>query len=146
MYSTKLIYSNPFITEEMAQAIASKAFGLSYLPCNIKWRGNAAHQAGDALRVVDRDGVRHTVLIMSQTINFGGGMNGTISCPGETGEEVDGAYGMTTGQKIAAAVGQVDADLKLYIAEVCKLTLEQAYAYTDEAIETEITTALEASY
>ena len=117
MYATKLIYSNPFITEEMATAVAAKVLGIYYLPCNVKWRGVPAHQASDALRVVDRDGVKHTVLIMSQTINFGGGMNGNISCPGETGEEADGTYGTTTGQQISAATGQLDADLKKYIAE-----------------------------
>lgn len=134
MYATKLIYSNPFITEEMARSVASKVFGLTYLPCNVKWRGNPAHQAGDALRVVDRDGVRHVVLIMSQTINFGGGLNSTIACPGETGEEADGAFSSPTGQQISAAIGQVDADLKQYISDVCKLTLQQAKQYTDDVL------------
>lgn len=148
MYVTKLIYSNPFITEEMAAVVAQKVFGLTYLPCNVKWRGNPAIQAGDAIRVVDRDGVKHTVLVMSQTLNFGGGLNANITCPGETGEEADGVYGAgtTTGQQIAAAVGQVDADLKLYIADICELTLQRANAYTDDAIEAAIVGALEASY
>lgn len=134
MYSTKVIYSNPFITEAMAKRIAAKLFGLSYMPCNVTWRGNPAHQAGDALRVIDRSGELHVVLIMSQTINFGGGLNTKISCPGETDEEADGAVTTPTGQQISSAVGQVDADLKQYIAEVCQLTLQQANAYTDEAV------------
>lgn len=134
MYSTKLIYSNPFITEAMAERIGQKVFGLTYMPCNVTWRGNPAHQAGDALRVIDRSGEIHTVLIMSQTINFGGGLNAKIACPGETGEEADGAMTTPTGRQIAAALGQVDADFKQYVAEVCKLTLQQAKAYTDEAV------------
>ena len=146
MYATKLIYSNPFVTEAMAARISEKVFGLTYMPCNVKWRGNPAHQAGDALRVVDRNGVRHTVLIMSQTINFGGGLNSQISCPGETGEEADGAIITPTGQQISSAMGQVDADLKAYISEVCKLTLESANQYTDEQLSEVILEALEGEY
>lgn len=144
MYATKLIYSNPFITEAMAKRISDKVFGLTYMPCNVKWRGNPAHQAGDALRVVDRNGVKHTVLIMSQTISFG--LNSQISCPGETGEEADGAMTSPTGQQISSAMGQVDADLKAYIAEVCKLTLESANKYTDEQLSEVILEALEGEY
>lgn len=134
MYSTKLIYTNPFITEAMAKRISAKVFGLTYMPCNVKWRGNPAHQAGDAVRVVDRSGEKHVVLIMQQTINFGGGLNANISCPGETSENADGAMTSPTGQQISAALGQVDADLKQYISEVCTLVLEQAKQYTDDKI------------
>ena len=134
MYSTKLIYTNPFITEEMAEKISAKVFGLTYMPCNVKWRGNPAHQAGDAVRVVDRSGVKHVVLLMQQTTNFGGGMNSNISCPGETSENADGAMTSPTGQQIAAATGQLDADLKQYISEVTNMVLEQAKQYTDDAV------------
>lgn len=134
MRSTKLIYSNPFITEAMAKRISEKVFGLTYMPCNVKWRGNPAHQAGDAVRVVDRSGEKHIVLIMQQTFNFGGGLNAQISCPGVTDEEADGAMTTPTGQQISAAMGQVDADLKAYISEIAQLTLNAAKEYTDEAV------------
>lgn len=134
MYSTKLIYTNPFVTEAMAKRISSKVFGLSYMPCNVKWRGSPHVQASDAVRVVDRSGEKHVVLIMQQTINFGGGLNAQIACPGETGEEADGVMTTPTGQQISAAMGQVDADMKQYIAEVCNLVLEQAKQYTDDKI------------
>lgn len=146
MYKTKIVYTNPFITEAMARRVANKVFGLTYMPCNVKFRGNPAHQAGDALRVVDRFGETHTVLIMSQTVSFGGGLNSQISCPGEIAEEAEGAMTSPTGQKIAAALGQVDADYKKYVAEVCRLTLQQANTYTDEALEATIIEALGASY
>lgn len=134
MYSTKLIYTNPFITEAMAKKISSKVFGLKYTPCNVKWRGNPAQEAGDAVRVIDRSGIKHTVLIMQQTVNFGGGLNAQISCPGETDEECDGAMTTPTGQQISAAMGQVDADLKKYISEISELTLQAAKKYTDDAV------------
>lgn len=134
MYSTKLIYTNPFITEAMAKRISDKVFGLVYMPCNVKWRGNPAHQAGDAVRVVDRYGEKHVVLIMQQTIDFGGGLNAQISCPGEIDEEADGVVTTPTGQQISAALGQLDADLKAYVAEVSKLVLKEAKEYTDDAL------------
>lgn len=146
MYSTKLIYSNPFITEAMAEKISAKVFGLQYMPCNVKFRGNPAHQAGDALRVVDRSGNKHTVLIMSQTINFGGGLNTQISCPGETEEDAAEAVTTPTGQKIQTVYGQVSAEYKLYADELAKKTLEAAKTYTDEQIAQNITDALGGSY
>lgn len=146
MVSTKICYSNPFVTEAMAKRLSTKVFGLCYMPSSTKWRGNPALEAGDALRVIDRFGEVHTVLIMSQTINFGGGMNAQISCPGEIAEEAEAAMSTPTGQKIAAAIGQVDVDFKKYVAEVCKLTLQQANTYTDESIEEQISLALEGSY
>lgn len=143
MYSTKLIYSNPFIqTDALAKRIADKVFGLSYMPSKIHWRGNPAVQAGDALRLTDRAGETHTILVMAQTINFSGGLSSEISCPGEIAEEADGVMPTPAGQQISTAVGQLDADLKLYIAEVCRLTLQQANSYTDEAIAA----ALKASF
>lgn len=142
MYSTKIVYTNPFITEAMAKRVAKNVFGLTYMPCNVKFRGNPAHQAGDAIRVIDRFGDTHTVLIMSQTISFGGGLNSQISCPGEIAEEAEGAMSSPTGQKIAAAIGQVDVDSKKYVAEVGAQILAEAKKYTDESIAE----ALEASY
>lgn len=134
MYATKILYSNPFVTEAIARRMSEKLFGLTFQPCNVRWRGNAAHEAGDAVRLIDRAGNVHIVLIMSQVMDFGGGLSSQISCPGDTGEEADGMMTTPTGQQISVAMGQVDADLKKYIAEVCQLTLQQANAYTDEAV------------
>lgn len=79
-----LSYSNPMIYEKMVEPISNLIKGVIYTPSRVKYRGNPALQAGDIVTVPDKDGTYHTVLIMQQTLSFGGGMNGEISCPGKT--------------------------------------------------------------
>lgn len=79
-----LTYTNPLIYEKMVSSISSLVSDITYTPARVKYRGNPAFQAGDAVIVPDKDGVYHTVLIMQQTLTFGGGMNSEITCPGQT--------------------------------------------------------------
>ena len=77
-------YSNPFIYEKAVDAVQSVMQSMAYTPVKLKYRGNPAFQAGDIVTVPDGDGIYHKVLIMSQTMTFGGGMNCTLTCPGQT--------------------------------------------------------------
>lgn len=101
------------------------------MPCNLNWRGNPAIQAGDKIQVKDRSGETHTVLVMSQVINFGGGLSSQISCPGDTDDEAASATTQTVGQQIATAVGKVNTELQLYVAECCDKMLAEAKEYAD---------------
>ena len=77
-------YTNPLITAKMTDSISAVVEGVSYTPSKVKHRGNPALEVGDIVTVPDKDGNYHTVLIMQQTMVFGGGMNATITCPGQT--------------------------------------------------------------
>lgn len=80
---TGITFENPFITAEMADAVFSKVNNLTYTPCSIKWRGNPAVQTGDMVQAIDKNGVPHNVLVMSQSLKVGGGCNATIECKGQ---------------------------------------------------------------
>lgn len=94
-------FENPYITDEMADDIYNKINNFTYTPCQIKWRGNPAIQAGDMIQTFDKDSTPHRVLIMSQNIKMGGGCNATIECKGqnETTSEFTNKFESTT-QKI----------------------------------------------
>lgn len=77
-------YTNPMIYEKMVPYIADVVQSIKYTPAKVKHRGNPAFQAGDVVRAPDRTGMLHAVLIMQQTMVFGGGMNSEITCPGQT--------------------------------------------------------------
>lgn len=77
-------YENPLIYEKMVSTVAPLVQGITYTPARVKHRGNPAFQVGDIVTVPDKDGNNHTVLIMQQTMNFGGGMNAEITSPGQT--------------------------------------------------------------
>lgn len=98
---TQINFENPYITDEMAEDIYALVNGLTYTPCNVKWRGNPAIQAGDIVQVLDKDGGTHVVLIMSHSLKVGSGCNATIECKGtgETESEFSGRF-ESVGKKI----------------------------------------------
>lgn len=98
---TQINFENPYITDEMAEDIYASVNGLTYTPCNVKWRGNPAIQAGDIVQVLDKDGGTHVVLIMSHSLKVGSGCNATIECKGtgETESEFSGRF-ESVGKKI----------------------------------------------
>jgi hypothetical protein len=81
---TVINFENPYITDTMADSVYADYNELTYTPCQIKWRGNPAIQSGDIVTALDKDGVSHKVLVMSQSIKIGGGLNSTIDCKGKS--------------------------------------------------------------
>jgi hypothetical protein len=81
---TEISFENPYITNTMADAVFDMYNNLTYTPCQLKWRGNPAIQAGDIVHAFDNDGNSHNVLIMSQNIKIAGGLNCTIDCKGKS--------------------------------------------------------------
>lgn len=81
---TVISFENPYITDTMADSVYADFNNLTYTPCQVKWRGNPAVQSGDIVSVLDKDGVPHNVLVMSQSIKIGGGLNSTIDCKGKS--------------------------------------------------------------
>ena len=98
---TQINFENPYITDAMATDIYAKVNGLTYTPCNVKWRGNPAIQAGDIVQVLDKEGGTHVVLVMSHSLKVGSGCNATIDCKGtsETKAEFSGRF-ESVGKKI----------------------------------------------
>lgn len=81
--SVTISYENPLVYEKNVDTVSSLVQGITYTPARVKHRGNPAFQVGDIVRTPDKNGVYHTVLIMQQTMNFGGGMNSEITSPGQ---------------------------------------------------------------
>lgn len=77
-------FENPYITDAMADAIYTAYNNFTYTPCQLKWRGNPAIQAGDIVHAIDGDGVSHNVLVMSQSIKIGSGLHTVIDCKGKS--------------------------------------------------------------
>jgi hypothetical protein len=98
---TQITFENPYITAAMADDIFNKVNNLIYTPCQVKWRGNPAIQAGDIIQVIDKENSPQIVLVMSQTLKIGGGCNATIDCKGttETKSEFSNRF-ESLGQKI----------------------------------------------
>lgn len=81
---TNINFENPYITDAMVDDIYNKINSFEYTPCQVKWRGNPAIQVGDMLQAFDKDNNPHIVLVMSQSLKIGGGLNATIDCKGKS--------------------------------------------------------------
>lgn len=124
---TEINFENPYITDEMAEQVYNDYNRTSYTPCQLKWRGNPAVQAGDIITVLDKDGVPQTVFVMGQSIKIGGGMNSTINCKGKSAttsnfsknfetssQKIDKVYKQLT-QKIIEATNAITGNSGGYV-------------------------------
>lgn len=98
---TTISFENPYITSEMADDVYDSVNNTSYTPCQLKWRGNPAIQAGDIVQVFDNNDAPHNVLIMRQTLKIGGGCNAQIECKGNGTTQAEFSNGFSSiGQKL----------------------------------------------
>lgn len=83
-----LSFENPFITQEIVDAIFDRVGTFSYVPLQVKWRGNPAVEAGDIVTVEDAHGTTYTAYIMEQVLKIGGGMYSEIKCYGQSESDI----------------------------------------------------------
>jgi hypothetical protein len=81
-------FENPFITQDQLDAIASRLGVFSYMPSQLKWRGNPAIEAGDIVFVQTDDSVYSPVYVMEQTLRISGGMHSEIKCYGQSESDI----------------------------------------------------------
>lgn len=109
---TVINFENPYITDTMADSVYADFNNLVYTPCQVKWRGNPSVQAGDIVNVFDKDGNAHRVLVMSQSIKIGGGLNATIDCKGKSGTTSNFSQSFeTSSQKIGRIYKELEQSI-----------------------------------
>lgn len=69
-----IAFSNPFITQEIADNIADELGTFTYVPAKAKWRGNPVLEVGDVVTVEDSNGLPCDVPITTQTMHLKGGL------------------------------------------------------------------------
>lgn len=77
-------FENPFMTQEILDNIFSAIGKVTYIPLQVKWRGNPAIEVGDIVTVEDRSGKLCTTYVMEQTIRISGGLYSEIKCYGDS--------------------------------------------------------------
>jgi hypothetical protein len=85
------------MTQEAIDRIFESIGPFSYIPLQVKWRGNPAVEAGDILTVEDKDGARHTTYVMEQILKISGGMHSEVKCYGQS--EADISFSTSPTQK-----------------------------------------------
>lgn len=81
---------NPLVKENDAVTIKNWLFAsvppISFLPCEIEWRGDPRIEAGDLISVYDENGTAHDVFVAEQNLDLTGGLSAKIICPTGDGE------------------------------------------------------------
>lgn len=78
-----ITFENPYMTQEVLDSIYEKICPFTYTPCTVTWRGNPALEITDIVKVEDKNGILHNVLLSEHSITLTG-MKSTITCKGET--------------------------------------------------------------
>lgn len=81
-------FENPFMTQEQLDTIAANLVEVSYMPAQLKWRGNPAVEAGDVVVVQNDSGIYSLVYVMEQTLRVSGGLYSEIKCYGQSESEM----------------------------------------------------------
>lgn len=81
---------NPLVKENDAVTIKNWLFAsvppISFLPCEIEWRGDPRIEAGDLISVYDENGTTYDVFLAEQDLDLTGGLSAKIICPTGDGE------------------------------------------------------------
>lgn len=113
---TGFSFENPFMTQETLDVIFSRIGAPSYMPMQVKWRGNPAIEPGDVITVEDRDENFRTVYVMEQTLRVSGGLYSEIKCYGDSDAKI--AFSTSPTSK---KIQQVYTKLQEAIAEATRL-------------------------
>lgn len=124
-------FENPYITEQMLTDIYNSVNGSTYMPCEVKWRGNPRLNPGDIVKVEANDGITlYNVPIMEMSLSLSGGCSQTITCNAENettaalsnnfvsiGDKVEKKY-KSLEQAIINATNQISGNSGGYVAIV----------------------------
>lgn len=81
---------NPLVKENDAAIIRNWLFAsvppISFLPCEIEWRGDPRIEAGDLISAYDENGTAHDVFVAEHDLDLTGGLSAKIICPTGDGE------------------------------------------------------------
>lgn len=81
---------NPLVKENDAAMIRNWLFAsvppISFLPCEIEWRGDPRIEAGDLISVYDENGTTYDIFVAEQDLDLTGGLSAKIICPTGDGE------------------------------------------------------------
>ena len=113
--SFELEFQNPWITEKIITDIYNKLKESSYLGYSLKFQGDLSLDPYDIITIKDKNNVIRKVPILSQTLNFNGGLTAEIGAKGQTKNKNNFQTNGTTETKINRfTAGQTGLKEKMY--------------------------------
>lgn len=144
--ATGISLSNPWMTQEVLDGIFGRIGGFDYRAGQVSALADLRIEPGDLLTVVDSSGARHSFPVMSQTLEYDGGLRMTLGAWAESASDGggNGAAGPLT-QAVErftaqlAMIKQLEAEnLTAVTAKIAKLVATTAKVEDLTAIHADI--------
>jgi hypothetical protein len=113
--SMELGFENPWITNNILQDIYNKLNGFNYLGYSMKWQGDLSLDVGDIVTVTDVKGVVRKHPVLSQKINYTGGLTAEIGAKGENKNKNSFSSSGDTSKKLNRIVTEIAIINKAFI-------------------------------
>lgn len=95
-----LFFYNPFITEPMLTNIYNAINGFSYMPVAMDWKGRPDLEAGDFIKIQQRDASEITTVMLYNKFVFKGGLKETTESPSLSAQQTEYGFDGTIQQTI----------------------------------------------
>ena len=82
--SMEVVFENPWVNDSILTDIYNKLKGFEYVGYSMKWQGDLALDVGDVISITDKKGITRQVPILSQKLNYNGGLTSEIGAKGES--------------------------------------------------------------
>lgn len=132
--STGISLNNPWMTQSILDGIFGRIGGFAYRAGQVSALADLRIEPGDLLTVVDRSGARHSFPVMSQTLEYDGGLRMTL---GAWAESASDGGGNGAAGPLTQAVERYTAQL----AMIKRLEAENLTAVTAKIAKLVATTA-----
>lgn len=113
--SMELLFENPWVTDSILQDIYNKLNGFEYLGYTMKWQCDLALDVGDIITCTDVKGVVRKLPILSQKLNYTGGLTSEIGAKGESKNKNSFSSSGSTANKVNRVVTEVALINKAFI-------------------------------
>lgn len=132
--ATGISLSNPWMTQEVLDGIFGRIGGFDYRAGQVSALADLRIEPGDLLTVVDSSGARHSFPVMSQTLEYDGGLRMTLGAWAESAS--DGG-----GNGVAGPLTQAVERFTAQLAMIKQLEAENLTAVTAKIAKLVATTA-----
>ena len=80
----EIAFENPWVNESILTDIYNKLKNFEFIGYSMKWQGDFSLDVGDIISITDTNGITRQVPILSQKLNYNGGLTSEIGAKGES--------------------------------------------------------------
>lgn len=80
----EVTFENPWVNDSILTDIYNKLRDFEYIGYSMKWQGDLTLDVGDIISLTDNKGIKRNIPILSQRLNYNGGLTSEIGAKGQS--------------------------------------------------------------